>query len=335
MTKIIGVDIGGTKTSIGIVDIKSGKILKKISIPSKKNANDKKQNRSNDIIGVIYRHPSMNPDDFNENYLRELMHKLAQEKSKNIYITGDFNFNLLNSSNNEETSEFFDLMMSSFLLPTILLPTKINKGPDTLIDNIFSNQYNPDIISGNLTLPISDHLPSFCIFPKPNQNHLPKKHNMYKRDRKNFKDKEDFMLFREDFLEINWFEKLEIEKNDVNYSFNSFYDEIEGLMDKYLPLKKVSKKDYKRNFKPWITHGILTSMKRRDKLFGKYIKAKSPEGKLSLHREYKSLRNKIIFLISESKQTFYSNYFEIGDDGKKSFFDDVIEKICYDMKKIF
>ena len=35
MTKIIGVDIGGTKTSIGIVDIKSGKILKKISIPSK------------------------------------------------------------------------------------------------------------------------------------------------------------------------------------------------------------------------------------------------------------------------------------------------------------
>ena len=42
MTKIIGIDIGGTKTSIGIVDIKSGKILKKISIPSKKYTNDKK-----------------------------------------------------------------------------------------------------------------------------------------------------------------------------------------------------------------------------------------------------------------------------------------------------
>ena len=42
MTKIIGVDIGGTKTTMGIVNIKSGKILKKISIPSKKNANDKK-----------------------------------------------------------------------------------------------------------------------------------------------------------------------------------------------------------------------------------------------------------------------------------------------------
>ena len=50
MTKIIGIDIGGTKTTIGIVDIKSGKILQKISIPSKKNANDKKNGLNNDAI---------------------------------------------------------------------------------------------------------------------------------------------------------------------------------------------------------------------------------------------------------------------------------------------
>ena len=30
MSKVIGIDIGGTKTSIGLVDIKLGKILKKI-----------------------------------------------------------------------------------------------------------------------------------------------------------------------------------------------------------------------------------------------------------------------------------------------------------------
>ena len=113
------------------------------------------------------------------------------------------------------------------------------------------------------------------IFPKSNQNHLPKRHNLYKRDRKNFKDNEDFMLFREDFLEINWLEKLEIERQDANHSFNKFYEQIEKLMDKYLPLKKISKKDHKRKYKPWITNGILASMKRRDKLFGKYIKTKS------------------------------------------------------------
>ena len=42
MSNVIGIDIGGTKTSIGLVDIKLGKILKKIIVPSKKFKNDKK-----------------------------------------------------------------------------------------------------------------------------------------------------------------------------------------------------------------------------------------------------------------------------------------------------
>ena len=42
MSKVIGIDIGGTKTSIGLIDIKLGKILKKITVPSKKFKNDKK-----------------------------------------------------------------------------------------------------------------------------------------------------------------------------------------------------------------------------------------------------------------------------------------------------
>ena len=53
-------------------------------------------------------------------------------------------------------------MTSNLLTPLIIIPTKINSTNDTLIDNIFSNQYNPDTRSGNLTLNISDgHLPSY------------------------------------------------------------------------------------------------------------------------------------------------------------------------------
>ena len=55
----------------------------------------------------------------------------------------------------EDTSTFFN-MSSNFLFPYISIPTKINTQNDTLIDNIFSNQLNPDIISGNLTVGISD-----------------------------------------------------------------------------------------------------------------------------------------------------------------------------------
>ena len=65
-------------------------------------------------------------------------------------------------------------MTSSQLLPTISLPTKINKRHDTLIDNIFTNLYNPDMSSGNFTYQLSDNLASFLISPNENQQHLPK-----------------------------------------------------------------------------------------------------------------------------------------------------------------
>ena len=228
--------------------------------------------KANSIVGTIYRHPSMCGDEFNEEYLRPLTHKLNLEKNKNIYIAGDFNFNLLNVSTHSSTSEFFDLLTSKFLLPVISLPTKINSTNDTLIDNIFTNQFDPSLISGNITVGISDHLPSFVIIPESNHNHLPKKHNIYKRDTKNF-DRNDFLL---DLIEIDLNSVVNIEGCDPNVSFNTFYESINKLLDKHMPLKKITKREHKMKFKPWITKDILNKIKVKNKLFDRYTKCKNP-----------------------------------------------------------
>ena len=73
-------------------------------------------NESNDIIGIIYRHPCMHENDFIDNYLTEVVNKVSKTNKK-VYIVGDFNFNLLNVSTHNSTNEFFDKMMSNFLLP--------------------------------------------------------------------------------------------------------------------------------------------------------------------------------------------------------------------------
>ena len=272
--------------------------------------------KANDIIGTIYRHPSIDTDSFNNNHVRPLITKLSLEKNKNICIAGDFNINLLNVSSHDASSEFFDILSSNFLLPTISLPTKLNSsGNHTLIDNIYSNIFNPDIISGNILFNVSDgHLPSFVIIPKPNQNHLPKKHNFYKRNTKQFNPKdEDFpiskFLMSQDFLSLDWKNILEIEKLDANLAFNNFYSAIVPIIDNFMPLEKVKNKDHKRRYKPWITNGILTSMKRRDKLLQQYIKIKEITSKSLVHTEYKLIRNKIVELIQQSKQNYYSSYF--------------------------
>ena len=134
--------------------------------------------------------------------------------------------------------------MSNFFLPLITIPTKINSGTNTLIDNIFTNHLHPDMKSGNLSIKISDHLPSFMIVPTQNQNHLPKKHNLYSLKFQNF-DRENFLL---DYFEIDWNNTIEVEKDCVNHSLANFMGKINGMVDKYIPLKKVYKKKFKQKF---------------------------------------------------------------------------------------
>ena len=75
---------------------------------------------SDDIIGVIYRHPCMNASKFNNEYMKKVLDKLSKQNNK-IFIAGDFNFNLLNVAEHNETFEFFDTMMSNVLLPVITI----------------------------------------------------------------------------------------------------------------------------------------------------------------------------------------------------------------------
>ena len=204
----------------------------------------------------------MIPSEFNKTKLPHILEKLSKEKNKKVYISGDFNFDLLKYSNHSDTTDFYDKMTANLLVPLILIPTKINTKNDTLIDNIFTNQFNSETISGNLTVNFSDgHLPSFAIFPKPNQNHLPKKHNLYTRDFKNM-DRENFLI---DLAAIDMEADVMV-NNNGEQSLNNLLDKINELIDKYAPLRKITRSEFKQTRKPRITSGILTSIQNKDKI---------------------------------------------------------------------
>lgn len=259
---------------------------------------------ANTIIGTIYRHPCMDQCLFLGEFMKPLCDKLTAENKK-IFLAGDFNFDLSNTSHNE-SQLFFDIMMSNFLRPTITLPTKINNLRHTIIDNIFTNQITPGIISGNLSISISDHLPSFLFVPNDNQHHVPRQ-TIYRRDTKNF-DRNNFIL---DFLEINWDETLQLDKGDVNISLSSFLNKFNQLLDEHMPLKKTPSKELKRKVKPWVTNEILHKIKMKSKIFKKYSQCKSTQPYLKniLHTEYKSLKNEITSLLRLSKKNYYNRYF--------------------------
>ena len=70
------------------------------------------------IVGCIYRHPTMYLNEFNYYYLNPLLEKLAKEK-KTVFLLGDFNVDLLKYEQHKTTYEFPDSLSSNMVLPNI------------------------------------------------------------------------------------------------------------------------------------------------------------------------------------------------------------------------
>ena len=175
--------------------------------------------KSNIIVVCIYRHPNMDLNDFNNDYLIPLLVKLSKEK-KTVFLLGDFNVGLSKYEQHSPANEFLDSLALSMFLPYIIQPTRVTSNSKTIIDNIFSNIISTDIISGNPTATISDHLPQFLIAPEIFRSSSISKFNYFQRDWNNVNQK-NFIL---DYFSINWKNIINLEKNDVNHYLQSFFD---------------------------------------------------------------------------------------------------------------
>ena len=261
--------------------------------------------KSNIIVGVIYRHLYMDLADFNSNYLNKLLENISKEQ-KYMFLLGDFNVNLLNYNEHNQTNEFLDSLASNSFIPLILQPTRITSHSNTLIDNTFSNVIEPDIISGNLTATISDHLPQFAIIPNIFGNISGNKYNIYERDWSKF-DRENFIL---DYFSVDWEDLLKIDKLNADNSTKIYLDAINMLLDTYAPLKRINKYKLKFKSKPWITLGLQKSISVKNKLFVNFINKKDPILKEEIHTNYKKYRNLLSTLMKRSKQAYFDIYFE-------------------------
>ena len=133
---------------------------------------------------------------FNKNYLNPVLDKLSKE-SKQVFLLGDFNIDLLNYNDHQPTNEFLDSLASNSFLPYILQPTRLTSHSKTLIDNIFSNAISHEATSGNLIATISDPLPQFLFVPNVFSNPSCQKSNIYERDWSKFVQ-QNFDYFNKD-----------------------------------------------------------------------------------------------------------------------------------------
>ena len=244
----------------------------------------------------------MDVSDFNKNYLNTLLDKLSKE-NKQFFLLGDFNINLLNYNDHQPANEFLDSLASNSFIPYILQPTRITSHSKTLIDNIFSNIISHEMISGNMTATVSDHLPQFLFAPNVFSKASCQKSNIYERDwSKSFQT--DFVL---DYFDKDWCNVLQLDQQDVNLSIESFLNNMNSILDEHAPLNQVNKYKLKFKSKPWISPAIQKSITVKNNLLKRFINAKYSQTKETFHRQYKDYRNMLSTLLKKAKQIITIN----------------------------
>ena len=209
--------------------------------------------RNNMIIGCIYRHPSMELSEFNNHFLSVLLEKISKEK-KAVVLLGDFNADLLKYDHDDEVADFLDAMYSKLLLPNISSPTRITSTSATLIDNIFTNDYDNTFTSGNLvtTLPT---LAQILVVPIRNTARYKEPKKVHRDFQEIFRNKD---IISRDLQNTIWDTEFQLNSENINLSTEKFLSKINNLIDHWAPLKELSNAKQKLQNKPWITKGIPT-----------------------------------------------------------------------------
>ena len=150
-------------------------------------------------------------------HLDSILKKVSKE-NKEIYLCGDFNIDLLKIDNGSHFLDFYNILNSYGILPSIIHPSRVVEAQrPSLIDNIFTNNLKDEITSGNIHFMLSEH---FSQFISVHRNAIDiKKIDIYGMDFSHFSESS----FQVDVSIQNW----NTTSNDSNYLMNTFYG---GLM---------------------------------------------------------------------------------------------------------
>ena len=166
----------------------------------------------------------------------------------------------------------------------------------TLIDNILIStklQYNytPFVIIDDL----SDHYPSIVIL-----------HNVEKCKKDRVKitkrriDSESIELIKTDVNSVDW---ACIDSMDVNEAFEYFHPILLKSIEAHCPKKEYSISYDKIIRDPWITKGLMNSIRKQKRLYLRHLHSSDPE----CTNKYISYRNVLKKLLRHSKLNYFNN----------------------------
>ena len=239
-----------------------------------------------------------------------ILHILNESKT-NYVIVGDINLDTEKYNLTSNATKYLSDLSSYGCNMYINKPTRVTSSTATCIDHVYANLPSDNIESHVLLSDVSDHYATLTKVSGLVREHG---HKVIYRRKSNLNETE-WKSFNLELKTILTEKLLSIEENtEPNAVANTITKTYQILLDKYMPLKKLSRKQKRYHSKPWITPAIKVSIRKKNKLF-KLSKRKNSE---RITAEYKKYRN----LLTGLKRRAYESYYrqklaQCGQDKSK------------------
>jgi exonuclease III len=251
----------------------------------------------------IYRPHSGTIENFTET-LNELFYKYNRIATDRVVLLGDFNANLLDVDS-ATINALSNFLRTFHFVPAITKATRFS--PDTrivptLLDHIWINSLD-HYLSGIVSIDLTDHCPVFITVSINCED------NVYKKVKVTFRDqsKQNVDNFRSVLGETVW-------DFDSCTNINDKIDYLGGVLDdcynRSFPLR-IKYITEKRLNKPWLTRGILNSIRVKSKYFKFYRLGLITK---EINNEYKNSLNNVI---RNAKRKYFCELFEANKNNLK------------------
>ena len=275
----------------------------------------------NDVLfnlTAIYRSPNLCANEF----LTSLESFLKTSKGRTHIITGDINIQILENCLDLFGNRYLNMMHEHGFTRYLNATTRSSKNSNSCLDHIFfKTDDNLAFNSGVYNSAITDHYMTFSLITsstkkssrQPSEPVLNVKHTI---------NYNSLLLLVKN---TNWCPILNC--RDAESSFEIFYNTLRSLINKCTVIFHTPSK--LKKIKPWITTGIVKSIRTRDTL-AKQMK-QDPNNTVLLNR-YKKYRNTLTNIIRQMKITYYSEKFSTHQNNPKKFWQTVNEATDTEIK---
>lgn len=258
-------------------------------------------------ISCIYRPPSTDTQFFISD-VESYLSTNNLKKQVDILI-GDININLGNE-NNLEVNTYLSMLNRYGFLSAINSPTRVTIETTSIIDHIFIRKNNLSHLKFSpfvLLSSITDHYPVMLDISHESLPQMSVDNSIIKTASKiNFNRFHD-LVSEQDWTSVLMLEDAELAMHEFNLIMSNIKQNSTTI---------VTYKSKHRKIKPWITEGIIQSIKKKDKMKHKLLLNPNIRDK----QKFTEYRNNLCKIINKRKYDYYKSKIDNANNDMKKIY---------------